>query len=266
MSRFSRRDWMRNAAAAPLAAYAFPWRTLAAPTADAFKPVVDKAVAFLKSSQKDAGNFFPKAGEPGLTALVVATLLRNGVTADNAVVKKSIAYLESNVKPDGGIYENSIGNYTTCLAIMAFQEMNKGGQYDKIIQNAVAYVKGIQHADDPKAVEYGGVGYDKKSRADLSNTNFMVEALLAAGVSKDDPAIKKALVYVEQLPELQKRVQRVGVRNQGGARGRWRLRLQPPQRQQRQEHQAHERGGFAERRRHDLWRAQELPLRGRQQE
>jgi squalene-hopene/tetraprenyl-beta-curcumene cyclase len=73
-----------------------------------------------------------------------------------------------------------------------------GGKYNTVIENATKYLKGLQNDSDPKDVKYGGVGYDGKSRPDLSNTNFMVEALLAAGVSKDDPAIKKALVYVSK--------------------------------------------------------------------
>ena len=34
---------------------------------------------------------------------------------------------------------------------------------------------------------YGGAGYDSKSRPDLSNTQFFLDALVAAGVPKDDP-------------------------------------------------------------------------------
>src|SRR5581483_3892471 len=66
------------------------------------------------------------------------------------------------------------------------------------IANATKFVKGLQGDSDPKDLRYGGVGYDAKSRPDLSNTHFMVEALLAAGVSKDDPAIKKALTFVSR--------------------------------------------------------------------
>jgi squalene-hopene/tetraprenyl-beta-curcumene cyclase len=90
----------------------------------------------------------------------------------------------------------------TCLAIMAFKEVNAGGKYDKVIANATNFVKGLQSDADPKDVRHGGVGYDGKSRPDLSNTQFMVEALLAAGVSKDDPAIKKALVFISRTQNL----------------------------------------------------------------
>jgi hypothetical protein len=202
MSQFTRRDWLKTAVAGPVVLSAIPYRVFAAPSADDIKAVVDKAVGFLKTSQKEPGNFFPKAGEPGLTALIVAALLRNGVPSDNTVVTKSMKYLESNVQKDGGIYQKGLGNYMTCLAIVAFKDMDMGGKYDKIIENATKYVKGLQDDGDSKDLKYGGVGYDGKSRPDLSNTQFMVEALLAAGVSKDDPAIKKALVFVGRCQNL----------------------------------------------------------------
>ncbi|HEV3384258.1 MAG TPA: prenyltransferase/squalene oxidase repeat-containing protein [Gemmata sp.] len=198
MSQFTRRDWLKTAVAAPVAMSAVPFRSFAEPTAGDIKAVVGKAIGFLETSQKEPGNFFPKAGEPGLTALIVASLLRNGVPGDNSVIKKAMKYLEGNIKKDGGVYDKGLGNYMTCLAIMAFKEMNTNGKYSTIIENATKYVKGLQDDSDPKDVKSGGVGYDGKSRPDLSNTNFMVEALLAAGVSKDDPAIKKALVYVSR--------------------------------------------------------------------
>ena len=116
--------------------------------------------------------------------------------ADNPVVAKGLKYLESKVQADGGVYAMGLSNYMTCLAIMAFKEANKDGKYDKIIEAAAKYVKSLQFADGltEKDAHFGGAGYDKpgpKGRPDMSNTHFMVEALLAGGVSKDDPTIKR---------------------------------------------------------------------------
>jgi squalene-hopene/tetraprenyl-beta-curcumene cyclase len=199
---FTRREWIHTTAAVAVGGGSVRPIATAAPSADDVKTVVEKAVGFLKTAQKDAGDFFPKAGEPGLTALIVAALLRNGVAADNAVVTKAVGYLEKSVRPDGGVYQQGLANYMTCLALMAFQQLNTGGKYDKVIANATKFVKGLQNDADPKELSHGGVGYDGKTRPDLSNTQFMVEALLAAGVSKDDPAIKKALVYVSRTQNL----------------------------------------------------------------
>jgi squalene-hopene/tetraprenyl-beta-curcumene cyclase len=207
MSAFTRRDWLKAAAVSPVALAAFPFAS-AAPSADDLKGVLDKAIGFLKGAQKDDGNFAsPKAGEPGLTALIAAALVRNGVAADNAMVAKAMKYLEKKVKPDGGVYEEGLSNYMTSLAIVAFKETNTGGKYDKVIASAGKYVRSLQYDEGltEKDPAFGGAGYDKptaKGRPDLSNTQFMVEALLAAGVPKDDPAIKKALVFVGRSQNL----------------------------------------------------------------
>jgi len=207
---FTRRDWLKAAAASPVALTVFPIRATAAPSEADLKAVVDKAIGFLKTAQKDDGNFAtgPRGGEPGLTALIAAALVRNGVPDDNSVVAKAMKFLASKVKKDGGVYDQGLSNYMTSLAIMAFKETNAGGKYDKVIDAATKYVKSLQYDEgltdkDPK---FGGAGYDKptaKGRPDLSNTHFMVEALLAAGVSKDDPSIKKALTFISRSQNLQ---------------------------------------------------------------
>ena len=110
----------------------------------------DKAVEYLRKHQGDDGSFSPRLGGPGVTALVVAGMLRNGYSADDPMVAKAIAYLEKKVQKDGGIYEKQLANYTTCVAVMAFQEANKGGKYDTLIKNATLFLEGLQ-VDESKA-------------------------------------------------------------------------------------------------------------------
>ena len=174
----------------------------AAADSDSTKAVVDKAAEFLRKRQSPDGSFSAKTTGPGVTAVVVAGLLRNGYSADDPMVAKAMDYLEKNVKKDGGIYDKALANYTTSVALMAFQEANTGGKYDKLIKNASGFLKGLQSTADPKDPRSGGVGYDEKSRPDLSNTQFFVDALLAAGVPKDDPAIQNALKFINRCQNL----------------------------------------------------------------
>jgi squalene-hopene/tetraprenyl-beta-curcumene cyclase len=166
------------------------------------RAVLDKAAGFLKASQGKDGSFSPKLAGPGITALVVAGLVQNGVSPDEPVVAKALKYLESQVQPDGGIYSKFLANYTTSVAVMALNDANKGGRYDTIIKNAGNFLKGIQKESDAKNPAFGGFGYDATKRPDLSNTNFAVEALLAAGVSRDDPAIQNALKFISRCQNL----------------------------------------------------------------
>jgi squalene-hopene/tetraprenyl-beta-curcumene cyclase len=57
-------------------------------------------------------------------------------------------------------------------------------------------------ADGVKDAKFGGVGYDQKSRPDLSNTQFFIDALIASGIPKDDPAVKNALKFVSRCQNL----------------------------------------------------------------
>lgn len=167
--------------------------------------VVNKAIAYLKSVQTPTGGFAPKVAGPGVAAILAAGLLRHGVSPDDPVLAKTLKFIESYVKEDGGIYDQSLANYTTSVAIFAFKEANREGKYDSLIKKATSFLRKIQF-DEPESqssdVKHGGFGYDGKSRPDVSNTAFSVEALLAAGIPKDDPAIKKALQFISRSQNL----------------------------------------------------------------
>jgi squalene-hopene/tetraprenyl-beta-curcumene cyclase len=176
-----------------------------APSAAELKAVTDKAIAYLRAHQDEDGSWSKKLGGPGVTALVTAALVRSG-HGEDPMVAKALKYLESSAKPDGGIYDRGLANYTTSVAVMAFQDANQGGKYDTVIKNAANFLKGLQY-DEQKGVEtsnaaYGGAGYDGKSRPDLSNTQFFIQALKAAGLPKDDPAMKRALVFISRSQNL----------------------------------------------------------------
>jgi Squalene-hopene cyclase C-terminal domain len=174
------------------------------PDPQAVRAAVDKAVAFLRTRQGADGSFSPRLGGPGVTALVAAGLIRNG-RADDPVATKALGYLEKNVKPDGGIYSRGLANYSTCVALVAFKEANTKGRYDAVIANAAKFLKSIQIDDGsatPDDVQYGGVGYEGKSRPDLSNTQYFLDALQAAGVPGNDPAVQRALKFISRCQNL----------------------------------------------------------------
>jgi hypothetical protein len=169
------------------------------------KVVLGRAMDYFKTSQTKEGAFAPKVAGPGVSALVAAGLVRNGVSPQDPLVARTLSYVEKQVQDDGGIYNKFLANYTTSVALMAFQEANTQGKYDTIIKNASRFLKGLQQDEritDDKNAKFGGFGYDGKSRPDLSNSAFAVEALIAAGVPKDDPAIQKALKFLSRCQNL----------------------------------------------------------------
>jgi squalene-hopene/tetraprenyl-beta-curcumene cyclase len=169
--------------------------------------VADKAIAYLRNSQSPDGSYSAKQTGPGVTALVVAGMLRSGVGPDDPVVAKAIAYLEKSVKVDGGIYSRGLANYTTSVAVMSFKEANKNGKYDTILKNAAAFLKSLQFGigkTDPTNPKYGGLNYGGGGRPapDMSNTQYFLDAMQAAGVPKDDPAVQRALKFVSRCQNL----------------------------------------------------------------
>lgn len=173
------------------------------PDAREVRAVVDKAVAFLKKQQNEDGSFSPKRAGPGISAVVAAGLLRNGRGPDDPVVAKTLTYLEKSVKEDGGIYDKFLANYTTSVSLLALKEANKDGRYNALIKRASEFLKKLQYAElDPKDPRSGGTGYDGKNRPDLSNTQYFLDALLAAGVPKDDPAVQRTLQFISRCQNL----------------------------------------------------------------
>jgi squalene-hopene/tetraprenyl-beta-curcumene cyclase len=188
---------------------------LAAPDAPAIGPdpakleqAVDRAIGYLETAQADDGSFSNHAG-PGVTAVVTIGLLRNGRSPDDPMVARALAYLRQNVRDDGGVYQlgSQVRNYETCLALTTFAEANRDGRYDSLIRDAEKYVKGLQWDEseeiDLSDMSYGGAGYGKHSRPDLSNTSFLIDALHGVGQGADDPAIQKALIFVSRCQNLE---------------------------------------------------------------
>ena len=166
------------------------------------------AVAFLRQSQAPDGSFSAQAG-PGVTGLVASALLSIGVPEEDPMVRKSIEYLLKTKKESGGLHAEGSrhANYETCLAMMALSKINKDGKFDQVLTSAQKFVKGEQWDEgegiSPKDPAFGGAGYGSKSRPDLSNTAFFIEALRSTGVAESDPAIQRALAFVNRCQNLE---------------------------------------------------------------
>lgn len=173
-----------------------------------YRATVDRAIQYLTTSQAPDGSVSAHVGI-GPTALATLGLLRNGRTPTDPQVAKGLDYLEQYTQESGGINTpgSRISTYETCVALVCFREANRDGRYDKIIQEAEKFIRGGQWDEsrekDKSDLYYGGAGYGGKSRPDLSNTAFLIEALKACGASSDDPAIQKAMVFVSRCQNLE---------------------------------------------------------------
>ena len=178
---------------------------------------IDKAVAFLRTQQEDNGGFSTKLGV-GPSALVLSGLLDVGVKPDDQMVAKGLKFLENATQDDGGVYtkDGFFQNYETCIAVLCFSTANRiskevsksqKGPYDDLLAKAQKYLLNEQFTEakgvKPEDPFYGGAGYGRHQRPDLSNTQFFLDALKATGKGADDPAIQKALVFVSRCQNLE---------------------------------------------------------------
>ena len=171
--------------------------------------VTARAIHFLQTKGRDKEGAYSSYAGTGVTSLVVTGLLENGRSANDPMIADAIKWLQKHIQKDGGIYvkDSLYRNYETSVAVMALAAANKDGKYDKTIKNADAFLKGLQW-DEGEGIEksnagFGGGGYGKHNRPDLSNTGFLVEALKAAGNDADSQAIQRALVFVSRAQNLE---------------------------------------------------------------
>ena len=187
---------------------------------------LDRAVAYLKSQQKETGGWHGEKEPPALTALVLkAIVVGRPQDKQAAYVEKGYQNLLSNQLADGGIYRDLLANYNTAIAVSALAASGNP-EYRDEIDRAVAYLKGLQWTEqtrpeykdakeqftgqqvvkDDKDPFYGGWGYGGRSRGagrpDLSNVQVTLDALRDAGLKPGDPAYDRAVKFVTRMQNL----------------------------------------------------------------
>jgi squalene-hopene/tetraprenyl-beta-curcumene cyclase len=180
-------------------------------TVKQWNQMVDRAVDYLRAHQRDDGSW-SEDRSPGITGVVITGLLATGkVSPVDPMIERGLKYIESLVNEEAGHIAGKnpavqLKNYVTCVNVMALCLANRSDRYKKVIGDAVEFLKHLQWDEEegklPSDDFYGGAGYDSQSRPDLSNTQYFLDALQAAGIPKDDPAVKKALVFVSRCQNL----------------------------------------------------------------
>jgi len=180
------------------------------PTKEEWQAVVDKGVAALKKNQEENGGW-STSKSIGVSGIVVKALIDCGVGPEAEPTAKGLKYVEGLVNEKEGHIagenpRDGLKNYVTSVNVMALAAAKKDEKYKKVIGNAAAFLKKLQwdegEGKKPEDEFFGGAGYDSKSRPDLSNTQFFIDALKDAGVSKDDEAFKKVIVFVSRCQNL----------------------------------------------------------------
>ena len=180
------------------------------PDAKVWEATVDRALDYLRKTQEADGSWNSQKS-PGITGIVLTGVLQTGrIGADDPMVDRALKYIESLINAKEGHIAGKdprvgLQNYVTAVNVMALKAANRDS-YKAAIGDAAKFLRRLQWDEgenkETKDDFFGGAGYDSKSRPDLSNTQFFLDALVAAGVPKDDPAFKKAALFVSRCQNL----------------------------------------------------------------
>ncbi len=170
---------------------------------------IERGLKFLAASQQpDGGWLFRDSSDPAFTALVAKCFIQEpSYGPDHPIVRRAIEFMLTAQQPDGGIYVSGQGikNYQTSVCLMALSAM-KEERYKDAIRRAQQSLKKWQWDEgegyEPESPWYGGAGYGRHKRPDLSNTQLMLEALHQSGLPADDPVYQKALRFVSRCQML----------------------------------------------------------------
>lgn len=176
------------------------------------RTMIDRAVAYLRSQQDEKTGGWavnPKGPNfPAITGLVITGLIAEpAIDANDQVVRRGVEFMLSFRQPDGGIYDRVLPSYNTSMCLSALAKVNRP-EAAAAIEPAINFLRSLQWSEE--ALEgstetqrvskdhpfYGGIGYGRGGRPDNSNLTFFVQAMHDAGLSCDDPAYQRALVFL----------------------------------------------------------------------
>jgi len=185
------------------------------------QPALARGVDYLWSSQAADGGWHSRTygllrSGQALTPFVLNALLRTE-PRPQAKVAQAIQFIRANTRADGAVGMSDPGipdfpNYATALSISALCRAKQDG-WQKQVEPMVGYLRRqqftLQNGWTQSDPAYGAWGMGGEVRTppntghvDLSMTRHVLEALRAAGVGVDDPAIQAARVFVPRCQNL----------------------------------------------------------------
>ncbi|MBK8915723.1 MAG: hypothetical protein IPM64_14205 [Phycisphaerales bacterium] len=168
----------------------------------------ERAARFLLAAQSTDGGWSAEHG-PGVTSLVVRALAQEPrIGARHEAVRRGAAVVLRSQREDGGIHGDGglHANYETSVALSMLAALGADAPAGAA-ERARKFLLNNQWDESEQRQEsdewYGGAGYGSGKRPDLSNLQIMLDALHDSGLPKDDPAYRKALVFISRCQMLE---------------------------------------------------------------
>lgn len=185
------------------------------------RTAIDRAIAYLKTQQNAETGGWRESAEgpsyPAITGLVVTGMMLDPrIDERDPAVAAGVRNILSYAKPEGGIHDGALPTYNTAICLSALAKVRLP-EATSAVSAGQGYLRTLQYHgsntggdEAPTFTEpvtedhpyYGGVGYGRHGRPDLSNLGFFLQALHDTGVSTEDPAVKRAMVFLERVQML----------------------------------------------------------------
>ena len=178
------------------------------------REMIELSIEYLRSQQDEATGGWALMPEgvpqqPAITSLVLTGMLMEpDISASDPAVSRGVDFVLSYRNEDGSISDGVLANYNTSIALSALALVNTS-EAGEAIEGGQAFLKSIQWSEE--AIEhpesgavdrdhpyYGGVGYGRSGRPDMSNITLMLQGLRDSGLDCDDEAFQRALVFLSR--------------------------------------------------------------------
>ena len=189
------------------AVWAAPAHALDREHAAEAEAAIDRGIAYLRTQQNDDGSWSPRVG-PAITGLVLNALLNEAdIAPGDPQAAQAIDYILDQANDDGTIGSGFLDNYNTAICVSALSRVKGDPRVAEVIDRARLALRMLQwdgqrdpegNVVDEDHPWYGGAGYGNSGRPDMSNTQFMIQALYDLGVDCNDPVFQRAVAFVSR--------------------------------------------------------------------
>ncbi len=178
---------------------------------------ISRALGALRAAQSPSGAWMERAPvaatdqkKPSMAACTAVTALGLKAFAQCGLDPKSdssanrarrflydeLGPARASFSPDA---EGGLGTYVASAVASGLAAVDDPADRP-LIERTIEWLSSTQwdqsEGVSPKLDWFGGSGYGSRGRPDLSNTQMMLDALHDAGVSPEDPAVQRALVFL----------------------------------------------------------------------
>jgi hypothetical protein len=166
---------------------------------------LQKGAAWLRNRSENGmwmiefgGKKFPDPAYSALAATAVAQSVPRDQRKDDPLLKSTAGFVLKALREDGAVStggRSKYENYYTSSGLLALVEIGDP-EHKPTIEKMKKFLLTLQRVEDARLK--GGFGYNTAKGADLSNAQYAIEALRAAGLAADSPEMKAALEFLER--------------------------------------------------------------------